>query len=246
MKAQLPAIKDLYKGELSDIQQQNEFNVLMNQPPAESWVKQHPFIKNHNYIPIERIEYLLTRVFILWKVEIISYKLIANSMATHIRLHYLHPVTNQWEYQDGIGASALQTNKDANPTDITQIKTSAVMMSAPASETFAIKDAAEKLGKLFGKDINRKDESDYNNLLKSFGDSGLIKIGTFGYIENLIRTSLFDEDIKMALEQQAKTLTENDVNDFIRNLQDNQKEPENPNQKHIQEKLDIIEKQQNK
>lgn len=32
------------------------------------------------------------------------------------------------------------------------------MKALPTAESYAIKDAAEKLGKLFGKDLNRKDE----------------------------------------------------------------------------------------
>jgi len=31
------------------------------------------------------------------------------------------------------------------------------MTGLPAAESFAIKDAAEKIGRLFGKDLNRKD-----------------------------------------------------------------------------------------
>jgi len=31
------------------------------------------------------------------------------------------------------------------------------MMALPSAESFAIKDAAQKLGKLFGKDLNRRE-----------------------------------------------------------------------------------------
>ena len=41
------------------------------------------------------------------------------------------------------------------------------MKAAPAAESYAIKDAAEKLGKIFGKDLNRKDVIGYESLLKS-------------------------------------------------------------------------------
>ena len=40
------------------------------------------------------------------------------------------------------------------------------MMAAPSAESFAIKDAAEKLGKIFGKDLNRKDAMAYDSLIK--------------------------------------------------------------------------------
>jgi hypothetical protein len=62
----------------------------------------------------------------------------------------------------------LQTDKGAGATDFNALKAGAVMMAAPAAETFAIKDAADKLGKLFGKDLNRKVDIIYDNLANTF------------------------------------------------------------------------------
>lgn len=45
-------------------------------------------------------------------------------------------------------------------------KSSGVQIAAPAAETYAIKDAAEKFGKLFGKDLSRKDTLSYDSILK--------------------------------------------------------------------------------
>ena len=42
------------------------------------------------------------------------------------------------------------------------------MKSVPAAESYAVKDAAEKLGKLFGKDLNRKDAFGYTALGNKF------------------------------------------------------------------------------
>ena len=121
-------------------------------------------------MPIERIEFLLTAIFTKWRVEIKDAKIVANSFVTTVRLHYLDPVTCQWDWQDGIGASPLQTDSGAGAIDFNKIKSAAVMMAAPAAESYAVKDAAEKLGKLFGKDLNRKDELNYMSLAKKFED----------------------------------------------------------------------------
>lgn len=163
----LPAIRDIYSDSV-DIIKENNLNVLLNQPPKESWIKQHPIAKNVKYIPIERVEYLLTSIFIKWHVEVKSVQLVANSVVVIVRLHYMNPVTNEMEYQDGIGASPLQTDKGASATDWTQIKSDAVMKSAPAAESFAVKDAAEKIGNLFGKDLNRADKILYDSLVGKF------------------------------------------------------------------------------
>lgn len=165
-KRNLPTIQDLYT-EVDIRDKDNNFNILMNQPPKEDWIKVHPMTKTQ-YLPIERVEYLLTRIFVNWRVEIKDSKLVGNSAVVTVRLHYKSVTTGEWEYQDGIGASPLQTDKEAGAIEFNKLKSGAVMMAMPAAETFAIKDAAEKIGRLFGKDLNRKDVMNYDALAGTF------------------------------------------------------------------------------
>jgi len=169
--AKIPSLNELVSGEDYE---QNGLTVLLNQNPPKDWLKQHPFISMKNdkgqrvpyfYIPKERIEYMLTRIFNRWWVEVKDVKLIANSVVTTIRLFVVNPVSGVEEWQDGLGASPIQTDKESGAIDFNNMKAGAIQMAAPASETYAIKDAAEKFGKLFGKDLNLNDIS-YNNLLK--------------------------------------------------------------------------------
>ena len=159
IKAKLPELAALY-GDLETAAKNNDLNILLNQPPKDSWIKQNKFANNTNYIPIEKIEYLLTSIYQKWKVEVKEIQVIANSVVVTVRLHVKDPISGEWDWQDGIGASPIQTEKGAAATDFTKVNTSAVQMAAPAAESYAVKDAAEKLGKLFGKDINRKDVID--------------------------------------------------------------------------------------
>lgn len=158
-KRQLPVLADLYK-DVELAAKNNELNILLNQPPAEKWIKQNKFANNTNYIPIEKVEYLLTSIYQKWKVEIKETVVIANSVVVTVRLHVKDPISGEWDWQDGIGAGVIQTASGAAATDFSKVNTSAVQMAAPAAESYAIKDAAEKLGKIFGKDINRKDVID--------------------------------------------------------------------------------------
>lgn len=167
-KKDLPKLNDLYKGDIALMQDQNKLNLLLNQAPNPEWIKKHPFAKNVNYLTIQRIEFLMTCIFGKWKVEIKDVKIIANSVLCTIRLHYLDPLTSEWDWQDGVGAAPLQTDKDMGAIDFNHIKNDAVMKAAPAAESFAVKDAAHKLGKLFGKDLIRNDEIIYDALAKKF------------------------------------------------------------------------------
>lgn len=168
-KRNLPAIKDLYdEKELILLEKENALNVLLNQPPKTEWVKQHPMFAKVKYLPIERVEWLLTRIFIRWRVEVKDTKLIGNSVVVTVRLHYLAVTDNEWTWQDGVGAAPLQTDKDAGAIEFDKLKNDAVMKAAPAAESYAIKDAADKLGKLFGKDLNRADQIMYDSLIGTF------------------------------------------------------------------------------
>lgn len=163
----LPNIKDVYSGDIATKSKHNELNILLNQPPMGEWIKKHP-IHQVGYIPIERIEYLLTKIFVKWHVEIKNISLIANSVVVQVRLFYDDPVTNAEMWQDGAGAQPLQTDKEAGAIEFNKIKSNAVQLAVPAAESYAIKDAAEKLGKLFGKDLNRSERINYD--LKLIGE----------------------------------------------------------------------------
>jgi len=137
----------------------DEFNWLVNQDPPEKWVKEHPYIKGHLYIPIDKVELMLKRLFKRYRIEVKETKMLMNAIQVTVRVHYFHPVTNEWEWQDGVGADELQTQTETGTlkSDMSNVQRGAVPMSAPIAETIAIKDACHKIGRIFGADINRKD-----------------------------------------------------------------------------------------
>lgn len=172
----IPSLSDLY-ADKGAMMKQNELNLVLNAEPKPEWVKIHP-VSKQKYVPIERIEYLLTVIFGSWNVEIRDTKLIANSVSVTVRLHVKNPLTGEPMYQDGIGAMPIQIKKDSGGAiDFANMNSNAIQLGAPAAESYAIKDAAEKFGKIFGKDVNRKDSVDYidriYSMVASMGESNL-------------------------------------------------------------------------
>lgn len=176
---QQPAVKDESKlpslGDITyDIEQAGKrdyLNKILNNPPKKEWVKEHPFAKGVKYIQIDKIEYLLRTIFQRTRTEVIDFKVIANAISVHVRLHYVDPVTNEWDFQDGLGAVAIQVEKGAAATDFSMVRSDAIMKNLPAAESYAVKDAAEKLGKLFGSDINRKDEITFSGVYSNYWET---------------------------------------------------------------------------
>jgi hypothetical protein len=152
----LPKIQDLYLDKVKT-HQNDVYITLLNQEPNKVWVKEHPFIRGYKYLPIERIEYLLKTIFKRYRIEITGQGQSFNGVWVTVRVHYLHPLTGEWDFHDGIGASQLQTAKGTSPADLGNINNGALSMAFPMAKTIAIKDAADHFGKLFGSDLNRKD-----------------------------------------------------------------------------------------
>lgn len=140
-----------------------KFNELLNAKPKDEWIKDHPF-NNGRYLPIERVEHLLRTIFGWWQVEVKEFRTLGNSLVVHVKLTVKHPVTLERYTQDGLGAVPIQVDKDADPTDASKMKSDAIMKGLPAAESYAIKDAAEKFGRLFGSDVGRKDTIAFQNL----------------------------------------------------------------------------------
>jgi hypothetical protein len=166
----LPTIKKLYSADLALVAKQDEFVALMNQPPAAEWVKEHPHIKGHKYIPIERVEFLLKSIFKAYKIEITGQGQSFTGVWVTARVHYIHPVTGDWMFHDGIGAAELQLRaatqqEKADGQKVTfaveNINKGALQMAYPIAKTLAVKDACDHFGKLFGSDLNRKDNIAY-------------------------------------------------------------------------------------
>jgi len=160
VKHTLPTLSDLYENKESMVKR-NQLNLILNAEPKKEWVRVHPMTKQ-NYLPIDRVEYLLTMIFGSWNVEVKNVQLIANSIAVTVRVHVNNPVTGLAEFQDGVGAVPIQIKKDSGGAiDFANMNSMAIQIGAPAAESYAFKDAAEKFGKIFGKDINRKNSAEY-------------------------------------------------------------------------------------
>jgi hypothetical protein len=159
--SKLPTIAELFNDNLEEAYKNEQLNLLLNQAPPATWVKKHPYIKDYNYLPIDKIEYLLRRVFKQYKIEVLREGTSFNGVYVVVRVHYLNPITNEMCYHDGIGAQQLQTKQGASAADLANINNGALSMAFPIAKTIAIKDACDHFGNLFGANLNRKDTVAY-------------------------------------------------------------------------------------
>lgn len=151
-------IIDLFSEEqLVEIKKHEDLNIYLTQAPPEKWVKTNKFANNSKYLPIDKVEWLLRKLFKMVSIEILNQGTAFNGVWVSVRVHYMHPVTNKMEFHDGIGACELQVKKDSSPADLANINKNALAMAFPIAKSYAIKDACHHFGDAFGANLNRQD-----------------------------------------------------------------------------------------
>lgn len=216
-KRELPTLAELTKD--VDLAWKNDsLNLLLTQQPPSNWIKTHPYISNYKYLPIDKCEYLLRKIFKQYKIEVLKTGMLLNAIEVTVRVHYLDPITGDWMFHDGTGAQELQTQKDSGnlKLDMSNVNRGAVTMALPIAKTVAVKDACDHFGDLFGANLNRKDtlvfgvdknldpEQKLNELKQLFEDlKDIIPANEFDNVNRVIdsrETSSYDKIIKFLKE----------------------------------------------
>jgi hypothetical protein len=171
---------------------ENKIKLLCAQPPHSEWLQKNKFANNAEYLPIDKVEYLLDSLFKEWKIEILNVIQTERSATVAVRVHYQIPNTGEWFYHDGVAAEPFKreamskdfkdtTEKDtfdqmvreiAAERDIARrvkmqreyyelkksrpLREDAEKAAFQIAKSAAIKDATDHLGRLFGRDLNRK------------------------------------------------------------------------------------------
>jgi hypothetical protein len=158
----LPTIAEIVSSELTEREQGNALNVLLNQKPPTSWLKTQDGVK---HLPVDKVRFLLTKIFVDWNEEIKLVQVVANSVVVTITLNYKNPIDGQWKKMDGIGAAPINTKKGANAMAWDEVIHDSVHKCAGAADAFALKNAAKKIGRIFGADLMKDDTISYDGLI---------------------------------------------------------------------------------
>ncbi len=221
-KIELPTIAELFEENTEVAYKAQQLNLICSTNPPDKWVKVHPFIMNYRYLPIDKVEFLLRKIFKRYRIEITGQGTAFNGVWVTVRVHYFNPVTGDMDFHDGIGAAQLQTQKGTSPADLININNGAISMAFPIAKTIAIKDACDHFGNLFGANLNRKDTIDFkpDELILQTIDAGRIT-----YIENLINNSSWDEDKKTSVESELVDMNFAQSEILIKELMRHQLDP---------------------
>lgn len=146
-------------------------NTVLNQPPIISKNMKEELKKNginasksqdYDYIPIGAVEEALRQIFF----RQIDFKIVQsyrdlNTFIVVCCIKYKDPISMEYREIDGIGAKSIQQDSGAKIDSFNfTMKANGLELAVGIAYSRAVKNAAKKLGVLFGSGLNRDDEAE--------------------------------------------------------------------------------------
>lgn len=175
---------------------QTKKNEVAHQQTADELLKIQKFVSSLNYsdptsgveptpdnkaktLSISHVEMTLDEYFFgLWSTENFKWSVIQNEVVGSLDLIVVHPMNGMFIRRTGAASIVIQVDKvpdeiknNSKARNIHALspenkKPNALDMGFPKLKAECLKNAAQSLGKIFGRDLNRKHKDTFNPLLK--------------------------------------------------------------------------------
>jgi hypothetical protein len=143
------------------------FMKIVNKEPDQAEIKVNQHANNTRYLPISYVEMALDELYFgLWETKNFEWKVVGNEIAGSITLRVFHPSANVWIERTGTAATMIRQQKGAGITEVEKKIHNALEMDFPHLKADCLANAARSLGKLFGRDLNRKFYDIYKPLIQ--------------------------------------------------------------------------------
>lgn len=111
-------------------------------PPRKEWVDKIEELNGYRYLPIDKVEWLLFRLFENWNLDITH--IISSDKKCIVGVSISYKVGRSAYKKAGVGSCDIGSQFTSAST------------AFPAAKSIAIRDAAEMIGNVFGANLNRK------------------------------------------------------------------------------------------
>jgi len=203
---------------------QQNFLVRLNKPVSEKEVKINAFAKNAKYIPISYIEMKLDKFFFgLWETVNFRHEVIVNELVGTIELRVKHPVTGEWLTRTGAAGVPIQMEKGSGVNDVQRKIHNTLVKDYPHLKAMCILNAAKSLGKLFGRDLNREFEDEYQPFL-NLPQHDPITGAQVQLIDNLLNNCTLGAEEVQSIEFNLLKMDKTEAGHLIERLQEHQLE----------------------
>lgn len=167
--------QQLTKEDQLRIQIQN-FQEKLNREPDPREFQPTPDGKART-LPISFVEMTLDELFFgQWETTEPKFQQVFNEVIGTVELTVWHPITGRKITRSGWASVVITQDKDAAVMDFNLTKKkNALDLAFPKLGAEAVKNAARSLGKIFGRDINRKEVDVFKPALKTLPDEAFKK-----------------------------------------------------------------------
>lgn len=155
------------------IRMQN-FQERLNKEPNPAEFEPTPDGKART-LPISFVEMTLDEMYLgQWESSDATYSQIFNEVVAVVTLTVWHPITNRPLKRSGWASVIITQDKDATIAEFNMTKKkNALDLAFPKLGAEALKNAAKSLGKIFGRDINRKKQDVFKPPLRPIPDTAM-------------------------------------------------------------------------
>lgn len=172
--------------ETSVTTQLQDFLRKLNQDPPDSELDKTPDGKAKT-LPISFVEMNLDELFLgLWETENFTWSAITNEVQGSLELVVTHPITGQKIKRTGAASIVITVDsltddekkgmskpaRNLYALNPENKKPNALDLGFPKLKAECVKNAAQSLGKIFGRDINRKKADKFQPIYKTLSDAG--------------------------------------------------------------------------
>jgi hypothetical protein len=155
------------------ISQLQDFQAKLNREPNADDLDKTPDGKART-LPISFVEMTLDELFLgQWETSEPTYQQVFNEVVGSLVLTVWHPITNRAIRRVGFASVVITQEKDAQLAEFNVTKKkNALDLAFPKLKAECTKNAAQTLGKIFGRDLNRKKVDSYQAPFKTLSDTG--------------------------------------------------------------------------
>jgi hypothetical protein len=212
------------------------FQSRLNQEPNDEGIESTPDRKARTLV-ISHVEMTLDELFFgQWKTENFQWSAISNEVQASIELVVVHPVTG-FEIRrvgtasviimvdkvpDEIKDDPIQRNRWALNSD--NKKPNALDLAFPKLKSECLKNASLSLGKIFGRDLNRKNKDVYRPFKISVQSTGMSQLpeSTMTKLIDGIKSGADEFEIRNAMEMLNEVMSEEQRNQLNQLIKDNE------------------------
>lgn len=145
-----------------DMHELQIFQKRLAEAPEQESIRYNKRAKNKPYLPISFIQMKLDELFFgHWEWKNVTTLQIWNEITVSGELHFRHPVTGEWLVRNGTGAAMIQFKSGTDVAVASNKILNTITKDYPHAEAEALKNAAKKIGPVFGRDLGRDEIANF-------------------------------------------------------------------------------------